>query len=432
MLIEAGFQCEYCKRSLRNTVYDRDHIVPVNKGGPTVRHNLAVSCDRCNTNKGGNMYWKNPLTWMETQLFHPRTMRWHDHFRRVGGETRGRTNIGRATCALLFRDTPQYIPRDLQWEETLTFSDNRVLYEYFNLLHYWRLRNRFADLHKALRIPLSKLQASRSQTAVAEHLRSLLLLELYFTRSREGDVAQGISLAESLLATYVNRPLEMSQLLAILSILYQQKATIRFIGGHGREALSDQRQALRYYSASRRAGHSLTDQRTNDFQKCAGLLWMRSLSAKYYQTEVRPAEIRRSESLIAEGDPWEAMGAYKHLIDSMLSMPRVPCSLGEQAYLRASSMLEHGGYGTDTDYARPINLRRRWWVLHMMYETSPDFDLFLADLEFWKQINMFNGTRELYSLMKRSSRLLAPSITRRIQEVFCTFLPLSSREEGNA
>ena len=51
--IQAGFRCEYCGRDLLASIenYDawqRDHILPISKGGAKAATNLALSCKTCN------------------------------------------------------------------------------------------------------------------------------------------------------------------------------------------------------------------------------------------------------------------------------------------------------------------------------------------------------------------------------------------------
>lgn len=49
--------CLYCQRPSRIVV---DHVVPINRGGQTVRANLAPCCQRCNSRKGD----REPFRWL--------------------------------------------------------------------------------------------------------------------------------------------------------------------------------------------------------------------------------------------------------------------------------------------------------------------------------------------------------------------------------
>ena len=45
-------KCSYCGRKQSKGVKrTRDHVVPVSKGGKTVRENIVPSCERCNSSK---------------------------------------------------------------------------------------------------------------------------------------------------------------------------------------------------------------------------------------------------------------------------------------------------------------------------------------------------------------------------------------------
>jgi len=45
-------KCAYCgRKQSRGVKLTKDHVVPVSKGGKTVRENIVVSCARCNSSK---------------------------------------------------------------------------------------------------------------------------------------------------------------------------------------------------------------------------------------------------------------------------------------------------------------------------------------------------------------------------------------------
>lgn len=105
LLRRAGFRCEYCRRSVEGVGWHRDHVVPRRAGGSSAIENLAVACPRCNVNKGAETRAVDPLTFREVALFNPRKQDWGHHFRRVNHFVSGTTGTGRATAALLFRQT---------------------------------------------------------------------------------------------------------------------------------------------------------------------------------------------------------------------------------------------------------------------------------------------------------------------------------------
>lgn len=80
-----------------------DHIIPRTNGGETCIENLALSCPRCNGHKWAVDKAVDPISGVETPLFHPRTQRWEEHFRwsddpvlTIEGITaEGRATVGR-------------------------------------------------------------------------------------------------------------------------------------------------------------------------------------------------------------------------------------------------------------------------------------------------------------------------------------------------
>ena len=45
-------KCSYCgRKQSRSIKLTKDHVVPVSKGGKTVRENIVPSCERCNSSK---------------------------------------------------------------------------------------------------------------------------------------------------------------------------------------------------------------------------------------------------------------------------------------------------------------------------------------------------------------------------------------------
>jgi|TARA_R110000764_G_scaffold176850_1_gene263006 5-methylcytosine-specific restriction endonuclease McrA len=56
--IRAGFKCEYCDKDLLASVdnykeWQKDHIIPLSKGGEDINENIAISCKTCNVNIKG-------------------------------------------------------------------------------------------------------------------------------------------------------------------------------------------------------------------------------------------------------------------------------------------------------------------------------------------------------------------------------------------
>lgn len=55
LLSEPGLKrCKYCKCVLTLASATVDHIIPISKGGRTIRSNCALACGPCNNEKGNS------------------------------------------------------------------------------------------------------------------------------------------------------------------------------------------------------------------------------------------------------------------------------------------------------------------------------------------------------------------------------------------
>jgi len=96
-------RCEYCRipQTAVSARFYVEHIIAQQhliNDGP---ENLALSCDRCNFNKGPNLSSIDVDSSEIVVLFHPRRDTWQDHFVMHGAMIVGRTPAGRATVRLL-------------------------------------------------------------------------------------------------------------------------------------------------------------------------------------------------------------------------------------------------------------------------------------------------------------------------------------------
>lgn len=103
--VRANNRCEYCL-SRQEYIMGRlqvDHIWPLVKGGNDEEANLCLACELCNQYKWTQTHAIDPLTVLQTRLFHPRLQNRSDPFRwnEAGDEIEGLTACGRATVLAL-------------------------------------------------------------------------------------------------------------------------------------------------------------------------------------------------------------------------------------------------------------------------------------------------------------------------------------------
>lgn len=103
--------CEYCLIHEADMYYphEADHVIAEKHGGATSFENLAWACFYCNRFKGSDLASIDPTSSKIVLLFHPRTQKWHRHFRLNGARIEGMTASGRATVALLHLNDPERV-----------------------------------------------------------------------------------------------------------------------------------------------------------------------------------------------------------------------------------------------------------------------------------------------------------------------------------
>jgi hypothetical protein len=94
-------RCEYCRAPeiVFNMRFEVDHIIPRSRGGANTLENLALSCPICNVLKSDHESGTEGAGMNASDLFHPRTEQWADHFafNMQTAEIEGITAKGRAT-----------------------------------------------------------------------------------------------------------------------------------------------------------------------------------------------------------------------------------------------------------------------------------------------------------------------------------------------
>jgi hypothetical protein len=404
-LRRAGYRCEYCRRQINDDSYEIDHILPRSKSGKDASENFAIACKRCNLNKGDNVNWVDPITGDSHCLFHPRRMEWDLHFCSIDKKVRGKTPIGRATCTLLLRHTSQYRPRDLEWQPLEIFQDNREIYQYLNDLRFYRETNQFSLLEKLLspkKFTFANL--SPNENFQAEFVKNFLLMEIFLTRSSKSDLMKGLYIGDSLLKTYESDNNKFLSILHIQAILLKQSASLNFISGNSKYAIAQQKKAFQLHQREQATkGQQLKKSKVDKFTE----IELRAIRYKYEEIEISPIIIRDLKKRTLDNDEYNMIISQKRLIDIILAQYIVPCSLGLEIFDRCSEILEVSGYGEHSNnIALQVSLRRRWWILNLLYSDSIDYDLLVSDLIFWKKTGMFNELREfIYCLTKIRTKL---------------------------
>ncbi|MEN6487266.1 MAG: HNH endonuclease [Smithella sp.] len=418
LLVRAGYRCEYCKRRLGGERFEQEHIIPISLDGADHVGNLAVACRRCNGNKGTQVEAPDPFSWQTVQLFNPRLMKWEQHFRVLADEVFGITPIGRATAKVVFRTTPSIVAPDLAWKTLEGLANHEPLYNFLNDLRFMRIQNRFSDLLVELNRPLPDEGAEQDQIRRAQAARDFLALELLFTRARTEDIECGIKLGERLLAQTHNtckRDIKCS-----LSILYQQRATVRFTEGRSLEAYHDQSCAHNLFIEGN--GETLAPFfRARSAGDLASSLRAFTVEHKFSSVAIGQQSIRDvlwlATDLKEYGDP----RYFSYLADLMLLMPPPATSHYEKARSLLEAFLEIGGYATGFDHARTITIRRRWWLLRFLLQENFSLACLRKDLDFWRSVEMFNEIRELRLGILRLSRQKPLLRMREIGEALTSF-----------
>lgn len=392
LLQRAGRHCEYCLRRLEGSGWEVEHTYPRWLGGASSFTELAVSCSRCNRNKGGHVHWRDPVTGTVVPLFNPRQENWSEHFRDCGLYIIGKTAVGRATASLLFRSTRQYLPKDLRWDVIADIEDEN-LHSWLNHQRARRLWNEFAALERQLKKGVLRTQtreSSHRDREIATHATQALRLEMLFTRARPEDVTLGLRAVRRFVAQEL--PMQLRKWGAeIQSVLLQQKATLLKLHGQHRLALRFQMRAVDAMEAS-------------------------LASVQLSRRQIARLEAVRSRAQVATQSPSED-ALHRALDDAQAGEPRTLTCLadaelyaGERSRIfdRLASATEmavsEAGYGQGFDFARGIAVRRRWWGLKALNGDRLNMDLLLSDLELWRKVQMENELRELGSIFIAASR----------------------------
>ncbi|MDQ3280760.1 MAG: HNH endonuclease [Acidobacteriota bacterium] len=371
--------CEYCRDPLIGKRSEIDHIRPRSRGGPDVLANFALACSTCNGNKGNAEEAVDAVTGATVRLFHPRQDVWDAHFTVIDGAVTGKTAIGRATAALLFRVTAADFGRDVHWS-WLTSLDDEVAYTHLNRVRVLRLANRFDHLDRVLaQPPVMRTSSSRKLSAFLHHL---VRAEMLMMRGRGVDLDCAELLVRRALRRFGTHLDRRNQMFATLGGILARKGTLLMLGGESHRArrLWQESMALRELSGP----------------------WAKS-SAFVHSIRVRGNLARFGGDagmidapMLHVAGQHAANGDYRPLVglaDIALASASTPPL--DRLLDMVTRTLLRSTYGSDRDHAATVVLRRRWWGLLVAAGERPDLDLLQRDVEQWHSIEMFNEHREL-------------------------------------
>ncbi|NKQ35140.1 MAG: HNH endonuclease [Chloroflexi bacterium] len=101
----AGNRCGYCQSHQKYILgpLEIERIIPRTHGGTDGEENLWLACRLCNSYKGSQYEFIDPVTGEKTPLYNPRRQKWRDHFTwdEEGVLIRGVSPTGRATVIAL-------------------------------------------------------------------------------------------------------------------------------------------------------------------------------------------------------------------------------------------------------------------------------------------------------------------------------------------
>lgn len=411
LLVRANYRCEYCRKSIKEQSYELEHIIPVSRGGLTNESNLAIACRRCNGNKKENIEWIDPFSGALFPIFNPRCMAWDDNFFRnyspLGEELIGKTSIGRATAALLFKHTPQYIQgHDLEWDKLNTIRSNQQLYNFCNHLRFLRLQNNFSTLKKLLNDPIPYIETTKHEQQAFYFIKNYLLIEIFFTRSRNiSDITNGIKIAQQVINSKNLTKSQEKEISNLLSILYQQRSTIFYLNKNITKAKQDQITSFNLYMHQRLLDRNVATSKEN-YTDLLFIFRSSSLYTKYLKVDISDRNIKNCISIINSIDQFESTQYLSFLADLIFSCQKPSIKTLEYLYEKITHMLLQNGYGTAIDVAKLITLRRRWWGLNLLF-CSPGWQgTLVQDINYWRKTLMLNELRELKSSISRIQNII--------------------------
>jgi hypothetical protein len=379
LLVRAGFACEYCRAIITDS-FELDHCTPKSLGGGDDESNLAVSCPRCNRNKGASAASLDLLTRRRVAIFHPRKQDWKMHFASFRHYVVGTSITGRATATLLFRQTRRTSwatppPVDLGGFLNLG-EDELFLRRLFNL----RKQARHSEVLEHVDVDSSMSHLSRRlsgrPTVEAADITSIeglaVAVETLTSRSTSRDLVIARGVCRTVLRFL--RRLENDHPVRDRRLPYFERK-MRLAERQLGMVLS-----LKQQTAALARGPRWNRGELHLGPKMRSLL---STGAKEHMRDVHaqptPADRMRAARL---GDPRRVFAAW----DRSLATAAGSANQVERSLQECHELLSGFGYGQDTDYLLGGLMMRRYILLSLAGSALPlpsHADEWLRDLVRW-------------------------------------------------
>jgi len=390
--MRAGFKCEYCGRKLvPNENWEADHIIPRSKGGSNEIQNIAYSCPRCNNNKREYTSYFDPITGEFVLLFNPRVMKWEDHFSKneITGEIIGTSKIGRATANLLFKYTKQVILPEINWPDLQDYKDSDIIiYQVINKLRISLFQNKYSFIQQTI----DNINIAGEDLDL-KFILEKIKLESYYARASEKNIVHGINYANILLRQYNDDYERKIQIYNILAILLQQKSTSELLLGNkqwGKYYLKKAYNLILYIAQV----SDVLEQKNNYIFNMEANFRKIKWGASKYSLNLKN-DIQRYHTQLKDQSKEVQFRGLKFIADLILINEKINFTFVEKIYYEVTEHIANSGYGNTYNITHSVGLRRRWWGLCFIYENSPNYELLVKDLLYWKKIEMHNEIREL-------------------------------------
>jgi hypothetical protein len=392
-----GGCCAYCRRPLE--ILEVDHVVAQADGGSDDEINTVLACRRCNSAKGQvSGLLRDPVTGSLARMFHPKKDTWAEHFEQRNGAIFGRTSVGRATAAILFRPLPRDAPRAV-WPP-LSYCSDPTLSAQINLLLASHNQSDFRAVDRQL-VSLAK-RAGLSNAAdrwVQSYALKYFWATARFERALPIDIRQNLHAA---LSNYARGPL------AGAPVEHEERLRFEWLGIAAIQAAD--------YAAS--CGATDTTAR---LQLLIARLYGRfsrnpAFSVEGFEWRSVARHVARAQISLPSIDPYLDEIAVQReqnrfqllcdIADAAAASPNVSTAALERVTSLVDDAMSVAGYAAGGDLAESIGLRRRWWTLRSRLDMDTEWSAMSWDIDYWRRTGMHHELRTLQSEIGHQVRLM--------------------------